>query len=114
LPIEKLLARSGGNDAVGAGSGAVLGGEIAYAAGGDVWQGATQAAIGGALGGFTRGFYLNRFAQVCFVAGGPLVMNFDGNSTPTEEIQVGEFVLARSEFDPASPLELKRVEEKPV
>jgi len=34
-----------------------------------------------------------------------------GNSRPIDEIEVGEFLLARSEFDPDGPLELKRVEE---
>lgn len=38
-------------------------------------------------------------------------MDLDGNSKPIEEIQVGEYVLARSEFDPAGPPGLKRVEE---
>ncbi len=111
LPTEKLLLRGAGNAASGAASGAVIGGGVAYATGGDVWQGATQGALGGALGGFTRGFYMNRFAQACFAAGTPLVMDLDGNSKPIEDIQVGEFVLARDEFDPNGPLELKRVEE---
>ena len=34
-----------------------------------------------------------------------------GNSKPIEQIQVGEMVLARNEFEPNVPLELKRVEE---
>lgn len=111
LPVEKLLLRGAGNAASGAVSGAVIGGGVAYATGGDVWQGATQGALGGALGGFTRGFYMNRFAQACFAAGTPLVTDLDGNSKPIEDIQVGEFVLARDECDPNGPLELKRVEE---
>ncbi|MBL8871519.1 MAG: hypothetical protein JNK90_17220, partial [Planctomycetaceae bacterium] len=36
----------------------------------------------------------------------------EGNSRPIEEIQEGDWVLARSELDPQGPLELKRVEEK--
>jgi hypothetical protein len=35
----------------------------------------------------------------------------EGNSKPIEQIQVGEMVLARNEFEPNGPLELKRVEE---
>jgi len=52
------------------------------------------------------------FAVACFTAGTPLVVDREGNSRPIDEIEVGDFVLARSEFDPAGPLELKRVEEK--
>ena len=36
------------------------------------------------------------------------------NSRPIEEIQEGDWVLARSELDPQGQLELKRVEEKLV
>jgi hypothetical protein len=36
----------------------------------------------------------------------------EGNSRPIEEIQEGDSVLTRSEFDPQGPLERKRVEEK--
>jgi hypothetical protein len=60
-------------------------------------------AIGGAFG---------NFAVACFTAGTPLVVDLEGNSRPIDEIEVGDFVLARSEFDPNGPLELKRVEEK--
>jgi hypothetical protein len=60
-------------------------------------------AIGGAFG---------NFAVACFTAGTPLVVDLEGNSRPIDEIEVGDFVLARSEFDPDGPLELKRVEEK--
>ena len=76
------------------------------------WHGATQGAIHVALGGFSRGFFLNRYAQACFTAGTPLVIDFEGNSKPIEEIQVDELVLSCNEFDPQGPLELKRVEEK--
>jgi hypothetical protein len=41
-----------------------------------------------------------------------LVVDLEGNSKPIEEIQEGDWVLARNEFDPHEPLELKRVEEK--
>ena len=68
-------------------------------------------ALHGALGGFTRGFFLNRYAQACFTAGTPLVVDLEGNSRPIEQIEVGEMVLARNEFEPHGPLELKRVEE---
>jgi hypothetical protein len=40
-----------------------------------------------------------------------LVVDLEGTSKPIEEIQVGEMVLARNEFEPHGPLELKRVEE---
>ena len=40
------------------------------------------------------------------------MVDLEGNSRPIEEIQEGDWVLARSEFDPQGPLELKRVEEK--
>jgi hypothetical protein len=41
-----------------------------------------------------------------------LVVDFEGNSRSIEEIEVGDYVLAQSEFDAAGTLELKRVEEK--
>jgi hypothetical protein len=108
---EQLAIRAGQSAVAGAAAGAVIGGTVSHAAGGDIWHGATQGAIHGALGGFSRGFLLNRYAQACFTAGTPLVIDFDGNSKPIEEIQVGELVLSRNEFDPNGPLELKRVEE---
>lgn len=40
------------------------------------------------------------------------MVDLEGSSRPIEEIQEGDWVLARSEFDPQGPLELKRVEEK--
>ena len=40
------------------------------------------------------------------------MVDLEGNSLPIEEIQEGDWVLARSELDPQGPLELKRVEEK--
>ncbi len=39
------------------------------------------------------------------------MIDLEGNSKPIEQIQVGEMVLARNEFEPHGPLELKRVEE---
>jgi hypothetical protein len=39
------------------------------------------------------------------------VVDLEGNSKPIEQIQVGELVLSRNEFEPHGPLELKRVEE---
>jgi hypothetical protein len=111
LGTNELLKRSAKSAVIGAVSGAAIGGGVSYAAGGDVLHGATQGALHGALGSFSRGFFLNRFAQACFTAGTPLVIDFDGNSKPIEQIQVGEMVLARNELEPHGPLELKRVEE---
>ena len=111
-PTKQLAIRAGQSAVAGAAAGAVIGGTVSHVAGGDAWHGATQGALHGALGGFTRGYFLNRFAQACFTAGTPLVIDLEGNSKPIEEIQVGEMVLARNEFEPHGPLELKRVEEK--
>ena len=76
------------------------------------WQngGAEGTLIGAQLGQLAGG--LASFAVACFTAGTPLVIDHAGNSRPIEEIEVGDYVLARSEFDPDGPLELKRVEEK--
>ena len=111
VPTKQLAIRAGQSAVAGAAAGAVIGGTVSHVAGGDAWHGATQGAIHGALGGFSRGFFLNRYAQACFTAGTPLVVDLEGNSKPIEEIQVGEMVLARNEFEPHGPLELKRVEE---
>jgi hypothetical protein len=111
LETKAILKQSAKSAAIGAASGAAIGGTVSHVAGGDVWHGATQGALHGAVGGFSRGFFLNRFAQACFTAGTPLVVDLEGNSKPIEEIQVGEMVLARNEFEPHGPLELKRVEE---
>ncbi len=73
--------------------------------------GVDGALMGANLGSMAGGIFAN-FAVACFTAGTPLVVDLDGSSRPIEEIEVGEFVLARSEFDPEGPLELKRVEEK--
>ena len=87
--------------AASVGFGAV-GGAVGYGIGGT--QGATLgASLAGNLAGFT---------VACFAAGTPLVVDFEGNSRSIEDIEVGDYVLARSEFDAAGPLELKRVEEK--
>ena len=43
-----------------------------------------------------------------------MVVDLEGNSLPIEEIQEGDWVLARSEFEPQGPLELKRAEAKHV
>ncbi len=51
------------------------------------------------------------FAVSCFTAGTPIVVDFAGSSRSVEDLRVGDLVLARSEHDPAGPLELKRVEE---
>ncbi len=86
--------------------GAAIGGAIGWANGG-----VDGALMGANLGSMAGGIFAN-FAVACFTAGTPLVVDLDGSSRPIEEIEVGEFVLARSEFDPEGPLELKRVEEK--
>jgi YD repeat-containing protein len=111
LETNVILRQSAKSAAIGAASGAAIGGGISYAAGGDVWHGATQGALHGAVGGFSRNFFLNRYAKACFTAGTPLVVDLEGNSKPIEQIEVGEMVLARNEFEPNGPLELKRVEE---
>jgi hypothetical protein len=66
---------------------------------------------GAQLGQFAGGLAAN-FAVACFTAGTPIVVDQAGNSKLIEELEVGDVVLARNEFDPAGPLELKRVEEK--
>jgi hypothetical protein len=82
-------------------------GSIGYAAT-DTMDGAlTAASVGNMVGSATA-----RFTVACFAAGTPLVVDFEGNSRSIEDIEVGDYVLARSEFDAAGPLELKRVEEK--
>ena len=66
----------------------------------------------GALMEASLGGSLANFAVACFTEGTPIVVDLDGNSRADDELEVGDLVLARSEFDPAGPLELKRVEEK--
>jgi hypothetical protein len=82
-------------------------GSIGYAATGTMDGALTAAYVGNMVGSATA-----RFTVACFAAGTPLVVDFEGNSRSIEEIEVGDYVLARSEFDAAGPLELKRVEEK--
>ena len=67
-------------------------------------MGASFGQMGGSIAAY--------FAVACFTAGTPLVVDREGNSRPIDEIEVGDFVLARSEFDPDGPLELKR--ERPL
>ena len=74
--------------------------------------GSIDGALMGASFGQMGGSIAAHFAVACFTAGTPLVVDMEGNSRPIDEIEVGDFVLARSEFDPDGPLELKRVEEK--
>jgi hypothetical protein len=62
--------------------------------------------------GASLGSAMANFAVACFTAGTPIVVDLDGNSRAVDDLEVGDLVLARSEFDPAGPLELKRVEEK--
>ena len=83
------------------------GGAVGYAATGTMDGALMGASMGQAIGGAFA-----NFAVACFTAGTPLVVDMEGNSRPIDEIEVGDFVLARSEFDPDGPLELKRVEEK--
>jgi YD repeat-containing protein len=108
---QELLLRAGKNAAAGAVVGGVIGGSVAYATGGNIAEGTFWGAYKGAASGFSRGFFRNRFKEACFTAGTPLVVDLEGNSRPIEEIQVGDYVLARNEFDPQGPLELKKVEE---
>jgi hypothetical protein len=85
----------------------IAGGIDGYMSSGTM-DGAVQGAvIGNMIGGVTAGFTV-----ACFTAGTPLVVDLEGNSRPIEDIQEGDWVLARNEFDPQGPLELKRVEEK--
>jgi hypothetical protein len=74
--------------------------------------GSIDGALMGASFGQMGGSIAAHFAVACFTAGTPLIVDLEGHSRPIDEIEVGEFVLARSEFDPDGPLELKRVEEK--
>jgi hypothetical protein len=74
--------------------------------------GSIDGALMGASFGQMGGSIAAHFAVACFTAGTPLVVDREGNSRPIDEIEVGDFVLARSEFDPDGPVELKRVEEK--
>jgi hypothetical protein len=74
--------------------------------------GGSEGALMGAQFGQMGGSILAHFAVACFTAGTPLVIDLDGNSRPIEQFEVGDVVLARSEFDAEGPLELKRVEEK--
>ncbi|MGN6548207.1 MAG: Hint domain-containing protein, partial [Aureliella sp.] len=79
--------------------------------------------VGIATNSFENGLFAAQFGQIaggiaadfsvaCFTAGTPIVVDLEGNSRPIEELEVGDMVLARSEFDPNGPLELKRIEEK--
>ncbi|MBA4192718.1 MAG: hypothetical protein C0467_32530, partial [Planctomycetaceae bacterium] len=52
---------------------------------------------------------LASFLKACFVAGTPI--RTPGGSMAIEQLQVGDLVLSRDEFDPAGPLEYKVVEE---
>ena len=85
---------------------------IAIGAGVGGYYGGSSGALAGAQIGQLAGGLAANFAIACFTAGTPLVIDMEGHSRPIDEIEVGEFVLARSEFDPDGPLELKRVEEK--
>ena len=110
----QLAARHGAKfakvQAGGIAAGTAIGATIGGAQNG--WQGALDGALLGANVGSMAGGLAANFAVSCFTAGTPLVVDMEGNSRPIDEIEVGDFVLARSEFDPDGPLELKRVEEK--
>lgn len=110
LTSAQRLSRGAYHASVGAGVGATIGGGVALATGGDALAGASMGALQGGVGGFARGF-MTRALRACFTAGTPLVVDFEGNSRPIEEIQVGDHVLARDEFDANGPLELRQVEE---
>jgi RHS repeat-associated protein len=93
---------------VGVEGGFTVGGGVAgYAA-----TGTMDGALAGASFGQMLGGAIGNLTVACFAAGTPLVVDFEGNSRSIEDIEVGDYVLARSEFDAAGPLELKRVEEK--
>jgi hypothetical protein len=89
-------------EGAGIGTGAGVGG----------FYGGADGALAGAQQGQLAGGLTANFAVACFTAGTPIVVDMDGNSRAVDELEVGDLVLARSEFDSAGPLELKRAEEK--
>jgi hypothetical protein len=104
--LKQAARHAGARLAVEGGITTAVGG-AAWAATGSLDKGLFAASFGQMAGGMFA-----NFAVACFTAGTPLVVDFEGGSRPIEEIEVGDYVLARSEFDPDGPLELKRVEEK--
>ena len=86
---------------VGVEGGFTVGGGVAgYAA-----TGTMDGALAGASFGQMLGGAIGNLTVACFAAGTPLVVDFEGNSRSIEEIEVGDYVLARSEFDAAGPLD---------
>ncbi len=106
----KHAARHFAVQAGGMTAGAGVGAAYGYSQGG--WEGAIDSAFSGAQIGSMLGGIGADLLVACFAAGTPLVVGFDGSSRPIDEIEVNDLVLARNEFDPNGPLELKRVEEK--
>ena len=104
--ISQAIAHGARHASVEAG-GVAAGAGIGYAATGTLDGALLGANLGSIAGGITA-----NYAVACFTAGTPLVIDHAGNSRPIEDIEVGDYVLARSEFDPDGPLELKRVAEK--
>jgi hypothetical protein len=101
LAVQNATAHALRYTAASAGLG-IAGGAVGYGLGG----------TNGALLGAPLGSAIANFAVAWFTAGTPIVVDLDGNSRAVDELEVDDLVLARSEFDPAGPLELKRVEEK--
>jgi hypothetical protein len=60
-------------------------------------------ALAGASFGQMLGGAIGNLTVACFAAGTPLVVDFEGSSRSIEDIEVGDYVLARSEFDAAGP-----------
>jgi hypothetical protein len=107
----RLGAKHAGARLVVQSGGAIAGAAIGGFSSGDGSFNVDAALLGAGYGSAVGGL-VGSFAVACFTAGTPLVVDKEGNSRPIDEIEVGDFVLARSEFDPVGPLELKRVEEK--
>jgi hypothetical protein len=63
---------------------------------------------GGALGGLV-GSVAGAFDKTCFRAGTPLVC--EAGHKKVEDLQVGDRLAARDEFDPDGPIEFKAIEE---
>ncbi|MBN8628237.1 MAG: hypothetical protein J0M17_22385 [Planctomycetes bacterium] len=72
------------------------------------WNQFKIAAAMGGLGGLA-GNYAGLFDKTCFRAGTPLVC--EGGHKKVEDLQVGDRLAARDEFDPDGPIEFKAIEE---
>ena len=104
------LFMAGGSAASGAAGNAISQG-INIASGaqeGWDWNQFKIAAAMGGLGGLA-GNYAGLFDKTCFRAGTPLVC--EGGHKQVEDLQVGDRLAARDEFDPDGPIEFKAIEE---